>query len=179
MRTIATCHRAYTHKLLKLSPMTSGRDIAVALRATNLALHRRSDLRFAKFGITADQFVSLATLARGDALNQRELAPRMTSAPSTVRAMLVLPEKRRSVRRDHLPTDSRARTVALTAKGMNAYERLWSAGKSDQGTYGRLASPRRCRSVRPVTASRGSVIESGLRPDRRNDFLSLYCGRIQ
>ena len=111
--------------------MTTGRDLAIALRAAYLALHRRSDARFARHGVTADQFVLLATLARGgEALTQRELARRMSSDPSTVRAMLVLLAARGLVGRDNHPTDARARTVALTAKGQRAYRRLWKAGES-------------------------------------------------
>src|SRR3954470_8437168 len=111
--------------------MTTGRDLAIALRAAYLALHRRSDARFAPHGVTADQFVLLATLARGGgALTQRELARRMASDPSTVRAMLVLLAARGLVGRDTHPTDARARTVALTAKGRRAYRRLWAAGES-------------------------------------------------
>src|SRR4029453_3193703 len=99
-------------------PMTTGHDIAVALRAASLALHRRSEAQFARHGVTADQFVLLATLARGgEALTQRELARRMASDPSTVRAMLVLLAARGLVGRGAHPTDARARTVALTAKG--------------------------------------------------------------
>ena len=110
--------------------MTTGHDLAMALRAAYLALHRRSDAAFASHGVTADQFVLLATLARGgEALTQRELARRMSSDPSTVRAMLVLLERRGLVGRDTHPTDARARTVALTAKGRRAYERLWAAGE--------------------------------------------------
>src|SRR5262245_46775871 len=110
--------------------MTTGRDIALALRAAYLALHRRSEARFAPHGVTADQFVLLATLARGGhALTQRELARRMSSDPSTVRAMLVLLEERRLVERDTHPTDARKRTVALTAKGERTFRRLWAAGE--------------------------------------------------
>src|SRR6476661_9667412 len=105
-------------------------NIAIALRTAYLALHRRSEARFAAHGVTADQFVLLATLARGHALTQRELARRMASDPSTVRAMLVLLERRGLVERDTHPTDARARTVALTAKGLRAYRRLWKAGES-------------------------------------------------
>src|SRR5688500_15054920 len=86
--------------------------LPLELRAAYLALHRCSDMRFAKFGVTADQFVLLATLARGHALTQRELAARMPSDPSTVRAMLVLLAERGLVSRDTHPTDGRARTVA-------------------------------------------------------------------
>jgi len=111
--------------------MTAGHELAIALRAAYLALHRRSDARFAPHGVTADQFVLLATLARGgEALTQRELARRMSSDPSTVRAMLVLLAARGLVERDTHPTDARARTVALTVKGLRAYRRLWKAGNS-------------------------------------------------
>ena len=54
----------------------------------------------------------------------------MSSDPSTVRAMLVLLERRGLVEREAHPTDARARTVALTAKGLRAYRRLWTAGES-------------------------------------------------
>jgi DNA-binding MarR family transcriptional regulator len=110
--------------------MTTGSVIPIALRAAYLALHRRSDARFAPHGVTADQFVLLATLARGgEALTQRELARRMSSDPSTVRAMLVLLAARGLVERDSHPADARARTVALTAKGMRVFRRLWTAGE--------------------------------------------------
>jgi DNA-binding MarR family transcriptional regulator len=110
--------------------MTTGSDIALALRAAYLALHRQSEARFARYGVTADQFVLLASLAReGHALTQRELARRMSSDPSTVRAMLVLLEQRGLVERDTHPTDGRARTVALTAVGARMYQRLWRAGE--------------------------------------------------
>jgi MarR family len=97
--------------------MTDGHELAIALRAAYLALHRRSEAAFASHGVTADQFVLLATLNRGHALTQRELARRMSSDPSTVRAMLVLLERRGLVEREAHPTDARARTVALTSKG--------------------------------------------------------------
>ena len=93
-------------------------------------MHRHSDAQFAAHGVTADQFVLLATLARGTALTQRELARRMPSDPSTVRAMLVLLEKQGVVERDVHPSDSRARTVALTAAGKRKFRQLWNAGES-------------------------------------------------
>ncbi len=105
-------------------------EIPRALRAAYLALHRRSEARFARHGVTADQFVLLATLARGQALTQRELARRMPSDPSTVRAMLVLLERGGLIERDADPTDARARTVTLTAAGKRKFRQLWSAGES-------------------------------------------------
>jgi DNA-binding MarR family transcriptional regulator len=108
--------------------MTTGSELPLALRAAYLALHRQSEAAFARHGVTADQFVLLASLARGHALTQRELARRMSSDPSTVRAMLVLLEKRGLVEREAHPTDARARTVSLTADGRRAFRKLWSAG---------------------------------------------------
>ena len=109
--------------------MTAKNELPLALRAAYLALHRRSDARFAAYGVTADQFVLLATLARGHALTQRQLARRMSSDPSTVRAMLVLLERRGFVERDTHPTDARARTVILTAAGKRKFRQLWTAGE--------------------------------------------------
>jgi DNA-binding MarR family transcriptional regulator len=108
--------------------MTTGHRLPIALRAAYLALHRRSEAAFASHGVTADQFVLLASLARGHALTQRELARRMASDPSTVRAMLVLLERRGLVERDSHPTDARARTVALTPGGKRTFRKLWTAG---------------------------------------------------
>src|SRR5688572_29191628 len=110
--------------------MESKARLPLVLRAAYLALHRCSDVQFAKLDVTADQFVLLATLARGHALTQRELAARMPSDPSTVRAMLVLLEERGLVSRNTHPTDGRARTVALTAAGLRKYRQVWKAGQA-------------------------------------------------
>ncbi len=125
--------RAYTHETSRVilrEQMTEHSELPMALRAAYLALHRQSDAAFAKCGVTADQFVLLATLSRGNALTQRELARRMPSDPSTVRAMLVLLEKQHLVRREVHPSDSRARTVELTATGKRKFNQLWKAGEA-------------------------------------------------
>src|SRR5690242_8204901 len=88
-------------------PRADGHDLALALRAAYLALHRRSDAYFARHGVTADQFVLLAALAGGGARTQRDLARRAASDPNTVRAMLVLLEGRGLVTRGRHPTDGR------------------------------------------------------------------------
>jgi DNA-binding MarR family transcriptional regulator len=54
----------------------------------------------------------------------------MPSDPSTVRAMLVLLEKRGLVCRDSHPTDARAKTVALTRAGQKMFHKLWLEGQS-------------------------------------------------
>src|SRR5579859_5187478 len=80
--------------------MTSGREVARALRSAYLALHRQTNACFAKDGVTADQFVLLAVLAEADAVTQQELVRRVGSDPSTMRAMLLLLEGRGLVARE-------------------------------------------------------------------------------
>lgn len=121
--------RACTHDLLSEQITMTQSELPLALRAAYLALHRRSEAAFAAHGVTADQFVLLATLAQGDALTQRELARRMPSDPSTVRAMLVLLERQGLVQRHVHPSDSRARTVALTVAGTSKFRQLWTDGE--------------------------------------------------
>lgn len=110
--------------------METERELPLALRAAYLALHRRTDARFVKHEVTADQFVLLASLSDGLALTQSELAKRISSDPSTVRAMLVLLEENGLVKRGNHPTDARAKTVSLTAAGRRMYKKLWKAGQS-------------------------------------------------
>lgn len=117
--------------------METNGQLPLELRAAYLLLHRCSDVQFGKLGVTADQFVLLATLARGHALTQRELAARMPSDPSTVRAMLVLLERRGLVSRNTHPTDGRARTVALTVSGQRKFRQVFKAG---QGIRDQMAS---------------------------------------
>ena len=106
--------------------MPSGRDMARALRAAYLALHRQTNDCFAEHGVTADQFVLLAALSDADAVTQQELVRRAGSDPSTVRAMLVLLEGRGLVARRRHPADGRARCVTLTAKGRQVFQKLWA-----------------------------------------------------
>ncbi len=106
--------------------MTSGHEVARALRDAYLALHRQTNDCFAKDGVTADQFVLLAALAEADAVTQQELVRRVGSDPNTVRAMLLLLEGRRLVTRQRHPFDGRARRVTLTVKGRQVFKKLWT-----------------------------------------------------
>lgn len=106
--------------------MTSGHEVARALRAAYLALHRQTNDCFAKDGVTADQFVLLAALAEADAVTQQNLVRRVGSDPNTVRAMLILLENRGFVTRARHPADGRARCVTLTGKGRQVFKKLWA-----------------------------------------------------
>ena len=110
--------------------MDQERGLPLALRAAYMALHRSTDAKFAPHGVTADQFVLLLALNESRTLTQRELANRISSDPSTVRAMLVLLEKNGFVRRAAHPTDSRAKSVELTPSGKRKLRRLWKIGQS-------------------------------------------------
>lgn len=103
-----------------------GHELAKALRAAYLGLHRQTDAQFTRWGVTANQFVVLAELSEEDALTQRELVTRTTSDPSTLRAMLVLLERRGFVERREHPSDKRARSVSLTRKGRSTFEGMWA-----------------------------------------------------
>lgn len=109
--------------------MSDGHELPRLLRAAYFGMHRISDAHFSRYGVTADQFVLLACLAEQDALTQQELARRVSSDPSTIRAMLVLLEGRGLVARERHPDDSRARLVTLTAKGRRLSERLWKTSE--------------------------------------------------
>jgi DNA-binding MarR family transcriptional regulator len=102
-------------------------NIALGLRAAYLAMHRQTDARLARHGSTADQFVLLHLLARGDGVTQQELVRRAASDPNTIRAMLVLLEKRGLVARNGHPTDRRARSVTVTRRGGQIHRKLVEA----------------------------------------------------
>ena len=103
-----------------------GHALAMALRKAYLTMHRGTDNALSGCGITADQFVVLAALNDSEASAQKELVQRTSSDPSTIRAMLVLLEKKGLVKRQAHPTDRRARTVRLTDAGRRTFAEAWS-----------------------------------------------------
>ncbi|HZM26011.1 MAG TPA: MarR family transcriptional regulator [Gemmatimonadales bacterium] len=103
--------------------MATAQILPLQLRAAYLAMHRQTNACLAESGCTADQFVLLGLLAREDAVTQQELVRRASSDPNTVRAMLVLLEKRGLIARVGHPTDGRARSVTLTGKGRSLHRK--------------------------------------------------------
>src|SRR5205823_4119632 len=110
--------------------VNTGHELAMELRFAYLAMHRRADVVLARFGVTTDQFVLLASLEDADALTQQNLVRRLSSDASTVWAMLTLLEERGLVSRAAHPTDGRARCVSLTPKGRRALERMKKGSES-------------------------------------------------
>lgn len=131
-----------------------GHDVAMTLRAAYMALHRETDAALARQGVTADQFVVLSALAGGEARTQRDLVARTASDPSTLRAMLVLLEKRGLIERRPHPTDGRARSVRLTSLGRRTLTRTW---KATEPVRQRLAAALGPGETDQLTASLGKI----------------------
>jgi DNA-binding MarR family transcriptional regulator len=100
-----------------------GHNLALALRAAYLTMHRRANAVFARFELTADQFVLLTALAGGDGVTQKELAQRIHSDPNTMSEMLGRLERRGLILRDRNAGDRRALRVSLTEAGCAAQRR--------------------------------------------------------
>lgn len=125
---LSTC---CVYALFMLKPDTKrGHDLAMGLRMAYWAMHRRTDESLAKRRVTANQFVLLALLMEEDGIMQQDLVLRASSDPSTVRAMLVLLEKKGLVKRSQHARDGRALSVTLTQKGRSAYKQMWTFTQS-------------------------------------------------
>ena len=101
-------------------------DLAMGLRMAYWAMHRRTDESLARRQVTANQFVLLALLMEEEGITQQDLVLRSSSDPSTIRAMLVLLEKKGLVARKRHARDGRALSVTLTPKGRRAYKYMWT-----------------------------------------------------
>lgn len=99
--------------------------MAMGLRVAYWALHRRTSESLTKYSVTPNQFVLLALLAEEDEITQQDLVLRASSDPSTIRAMLVLLEKKGLVARNRHTRDRRALSVTLTHKGRRVYKQMW------------------------------------------------------
>ncbi len=121
--------------------ISEGHELAMALRRAYLLMHRQADAHFTIDDVTADQFVLLRVLAESGALTQQALAARIASDPSTLRAMLVLLEKKELVLRTPHPTDGRARLVSLTERGELLQGELWSHSESFRQRLTTLLGP--------------------------------------
>lgn len=108
----------------------SGHELAMALRAAYWAMHRQADALLLQQGVTADQFVLLSLLAEQGDVTQQELVRRASSDANTVRAMLVRLEAQGLIVRKPHPSDGRAWSVSLTAKGRRAHTQLRTANKA-------------------------------------------------
>ena len=115
--------------ILENYDMNTAQNIPWLLRGAYLAMHRATNARLARLGVTADQFVLLCVLVEDNALTQRDLARRSFSDPNTIRPMLISLEGRGLLTRQRHPRDGRAMTVELTAKGLKTWKELIKASE--------------------------------------------------
>lgn len=107
--------------------MLKGHEIAMGLRLAYRAMHRQTNEALAPLGVTADQFVVLGLLYQEDGITQQELCQRASSDPNTVRAMLLLLERKGLVDRQPHQSDRRALQVTLNSRGRSAYADMLQA----------------------------------------------------
>lgn len=107
--------------------MASGHEIAMGLRLAYRAMHRQTNEALAPLGVTADQFVVLGVLYQQDGITQQELCQRASSDPNTMRAMLLLLERKGLVNRQPHQKDRRALQITLSSRGRKAYAKMLQA----------------------------------------------------
>lgn len=107
-----------------------------------LSMHRQTNAHLSDLGITADQFVCLDALYDSGRIIQRELAERTSCDPNTLRAMLVLLEKKGDIVRKTSPEDGRALVVQLTAAGRTVTERAFKVLQPLRERIDELFSPK-------------------------------------
>jgi MarR family transcriptional regulator for hemolysin len=93
-------------------------------------MHRCFQAHFARFGITADQFVVLTLLAEEDGIIQKELVRRTYSDANTITALLGLLEKKGLVQRVRPQNDGRVRCIYLTPEGRQLQQDLSTSAES-------------------------------------------------
>jgi DNA-binding MarR family transcriptional regulator len=86
-------------------------------------MHRRANVVFSPFGLTADRFVLLTALAERGGVTQKELARLTHSDPNTISEMLGRLDRRGLIRRERHADDARALNVSLTEDGWAAQRR--------------------------------------------------------
>ena len=111
----------------------AGHELAMGLRAAYLTMHRRANAEFARFGLTADQFVLLTALAEAGGVTQKELARRTASDANTMSEMLGRLEQRGLIARERDADDGRARRVSITASGREVQRRAWDGVTTFRG----------------------------------------------
>lgn len=110
-------------------------SLAMRLRHAYFPMRRLTRARLAEFDITVDQFVVLSLLAEQEGRTQQNLVEEASSDPSTIRAMLVLLERRGLIRRERCTRDARARLVFLTSEGRSLQMKLLIAGPRQVPSY--------------------------------------------
>jgi DNA-binding MarR family transcriptional regulator len=100
------------------------------LRGAYAHLRRRSNLAFAPFGMTSDQYVLLAVLAEQGEATQQDLVGRCYSDTATIGKMLSLLQAKGLVTRKPHPHDRRATKVQLSVSGRLVAQKMKRSSSS-------------------------------------------------
>jgi MarR family transcriptional regulator, organic hydroperoxide resistance regulator len=109
--------------------VNNGHELAMLLRKAYLSFHRRANASILSQGITIDQYIVLAVIAREPGMTQVTIVARTESDENTVAAILGRLEQQRLVRRKVHARDGRERCVFLTAAGRRLHKRAAEAAK--------------------------------------------------
>jgi DNA-binding MarR family transcriptional regulator len=101
-----------------------GHQLAMRLRAAYAHLRRRSNVAFAPFGMTSDQYVLLMVLAQMGEATQQQLVRSCFSDTATIGTMLSLLKAKGLITRMPHPRDGRAWSVKLTGPGRHMAEEM-------------------------------------------------------
>lgn len=107
--------------------LSTGHDLAMGLRRAYMALHRSTNACLGECGVTADQFVVLASLAEHGPMTQTQLSQRTFSDSNTISAMLRRLHGLGCVDRQRHKTDGRSRVVSLTKRGRVVFDKCSEA----------------------------------------------------
>ena len=110
------------------------------VRAAAAHLRRRSNLAFASFGMTTDQYVLLTVLAEEGKATQQELVTQCFSDTATIGAMVALLETKGLVKRTPHPRDRRALSVSLTRSGRRLAKQMRTSSAAVRADLMRLFS---------------------------------------
>lgn len=140
-------------------------DFSFHLRRAYLSMHRRANANFARYGLTADQYVVLTALANHGPLTQQEIARRCHSDPNTAHSIVGRLENKELLRREPHPTDGRALVVSLTAEGVALQRELFDFNETFQRELEGLFRPAELRSM---IGFLGRITEA-MSPDRLSE----------
>jgi DNA-binding MarR family transcriptional regulator len=160
-------HEARAKRLAPDGPSSApgAHELAMSLRIAYMTMHRRANADFAPFGLNADQFILLTTLAEGEGMIQKELVRRTGSDPNTMSSMLARLERDGLVERQRHAEDGRAWVVRLSARGREMHRRAWEGNPEFREEVEGLFSPAVRKSLIGLLGRIARAMESSGRTD--------------
>jgi len=137
--------------------------LAMNLRAAYAHLRRRSNLVFAPFEMTSDQYVLLTVLAQQGEATQQELVRECYSDTATIGTMVARLQEKGLISRTPHPKDGRAWRVGLTRSGQRLTEAMRRSSSRLRAKLVRLFNERELQMLMEFLAR----LAGALRPPAR------------